>query len=301
MKRRLTFLIGSMLSVAALLWAVSAGPNSAGLGANVAGAGIDWLTPTNIYLSDDARATTALAASDVSDLLRSTTYGFAIPAGSTINGWVAEFERSKSGAGTCEDFSVRAVKAGVEVGAENAVAGAWPGADAYLAYGNATYKWATTWTPAEINAVGFGVSIAAQETTGAGACTARVDHVRITVYYTLSSGRKAYIINAQRREAGRIVGGPLPVGTSIPLDVDSHGLMFAHVGVNGKDRLFSLDTSATTAISTRLGATVTRKETVRAATAFKTVLVQLDYAQVTLKLGNRYLATEVMVRDLSHL
>jgi hypothetical protein len=183
-----------MLSAVALLWALSSGPRSAGLGVNVAGAGIDWLTPTNIYLSDDARATTALAASDVSDLLRSTTYGFAIPAGSAIDGIVAEFERSKSGAGTCEDLSVRAVKAGVEVGAENAVAGAWPGADAYLSYGNATYKWATTWSDAEINANGFGVSIAAQETTGANPCTARVDHVRITVYYT-PGGRKALIIN----------------------------------------------------------------------------------------------------------
>jgi len=195
MKRRFLLLVGSVLAGALLLWALSSGPRSAGLGVSVAGPNTDWLTPNNVTASDDARATSALAASGVSDLLRTTTYGFGIPAGATINGIVPEFERSGSGAGTCEDFSVRAVKGGVEVGADNAVAGAWPGADAYLSYGNATYKWGTTWSDVEINANGFGVSIAAQETTGANPCTARVDHVRITVYYTPSSGRKAFIIN----------------------------------------------------------------------------------------------------------
>lgn len=193
MKRRLTFLIGSMLSAAALLWALSAGPNNPTWAVSVAGGGADWGTPTNIYASDDARATAVLAASNFSDYLRATDFEFAIPGGATINGIVAGFERSKSGTGVCEDSFVGIVKGGTEVGTDHAVAGAWPAADAYLAYGNATDLWGVAWTPAQINAAGFGVSIAAYESGGANVVTCRVDHVRITVYYT--SGRKAFIIN----------------------------------------------------------------------------------------------------------
>jgi hypothetical protein len=198
MKRRFLLFVGSLLAAAALLWALSEGPRSAGLGVSVAGPNTDWLTPNNVTASDDARATSALAASGVSDLLRTTTYGFGIPAGATINGIVPEFERSRSGAGTCEDFSVRLVKAGVEVGADDAKGGAWPGTDAYLSYFGPTMLGGTTWTSAEINAASFGVSIAAQETGGTNTVSARVDHVRITVYYTAAGGvPKRQILNSR--------------------------------------------------------------------------------------------------------
>jgi len=194
MKRRLTFLIGSMLSAAALLWALSSGPLSAGLGANVAGAGVNWANPTNIYTSNDVRATAALAASGFSDYLRSTTYGFAIPP-ATINGIVGEIERSYTGTGNCDDLSVKIVKGGAETGTEKAM-GAWPTPnDAYDSFGGPADLWGTAWTSADINANDFGLSVSAQETGGSDAVSARVDHVRITVYYTPSSGRKAFIIN----------------------------------------------------------------------------------------------------------
>jgi hypothetical protein len=255
MKRRLLLLLSSLLATAVLLWATTQGPNNPTLGINVAGAGVDWATPTNIYASDDARATAALAAGQNTDYLRATGFGFAIPVGSTINGIIADFERSKTGTGDCEDYGVQIVQAGVEAGADRAHLGLWPGADAYDAHGGAADLWGLAWTPAQINAVNFGVSIQAYETGAVNACTARVDHVRITVYYTAASSRKAYIINAQRREAGRgepvlllgrvqgcdfpVVrptqnldtyrdfntgrdhsGGPLPMEVSIPLDVE---------------------------------------------------------------------------------
>jgi len=198
MKRRFLLFVGSLLAAATLLWATTQGPNNPTLGVSVAGAGIDWATPTNIYASDDARATAALAASETTDYLRATGFGFTIPTGATINGIVPEFERSRSGAGTCEDFSVRLVKAGVEVGADDAKGGAWPGTDAYLSYFGPTMLGGTTWTSAEINAVGFGVSIAAQETGGTNTVSARVDHVRITVYYTAAGGvPKRQILNSR--------------------------------------------------------------------------------------------------------
>jgi len=227
MKRRFLLFVGSLLAAATLLWATTQGPNNPTLGVSVAGAGIDWATPTNIYASDDARATAALAASETTDYLRATGFGFTIPTGATINGIVPEFERSRSGAGTCEDFSVRLVKAGVEVGADDAKGGAWPGTDAYLSYFGPTMLGGTTWTSAEINAVGFGVSIAAQETGGTNTVSARVDHVRITVYYTAAGGvPKRQILNSRSF-------GPPTVGFR---QVSRYGVPFGFERVRDLDR-----------------------------------------------------------------
>jgi hypothetical protein len=305
MKRRLTFFLSSTLLVATLLWAASQGPNNPTLGVNVAGGGVNWANPTNIYASDDARGTAALAASGYSDYLRATGFGFTIPAGATINGIVVGIERSYTGTGTCEDLSVKIVKGGTETGTEKA-SGAWPTPDDfYDSFGiGTTDLWGTAWTVADINAADFGVSVSATETSGTDTVSARVDHMRITVYYTTAGGvAKRQILNAatlhpapmQRCEV------PLPVGASIPLDVDSRGLLFAHVGLNGHDRLFWVDTGAPTAVSRDLGIPTIGKRTLQTATAFKTVLANVEFARVTLYLGGQHVERPVVVSNLTYM
>jgi hypothetical protein len=164
----------------------SEGPNSAGLGQSVAGADSDWANPTNIYLSDNARASSSLAAYSYTDYLRTTAFGFSIPVDATICGIKDEFERSASFVDPwARDLTVKVVKAGAETGTNQALTTEnWPLDDAYAIYGGNSDLRGTTWTPTEINAADSGVSIKAQ--SGSGGNVVRVDYVRRTVYYTAS-------------------------------------------------------------------------------------------------------------------
>ncbi len=79
------------------------------------------------------------------------------------------------------DNEVRIIKGGAIIGTNFAATGtAWLTADAYTNYGTATELWGTTWTITDINATNFGAAISTRVTNG----TARVDHIRITVYST---------------------------------------------------------------------------------------------------------------------
>jgi len=172
----------------------SQGPLGAGVGANIEQGDIDWATPENITATDDAHATAALNLDTQSDFLEASSFGFTIADGSTIDGIVVEIERSKSGIGIIEDLSVFIVKDGGAAGSEHAIAGAWPGTDTYQTYGSSSDLWSTTWTPAQIGAAGFGIRLKVYETGGANSATARVDFIRITVYYTPPAGVRSFAV-----------------------------------------------------------------------------------------------------------
>ena len=166
----------------------SQGPNSPTFAINVAGANGDWLTPTKVFSSNDQRAAVPLPAGGSSDYLRATGFAFTIPAGATIVGITVGIEKRQSGLGDAEDLSVVLVRAGVEEAHDHAIAAIWPGVDAYSTYGDAVNLWGAAWTPADINNVGFGVSISAQETGGVNTVVPQIDHIRITVNYTMAAG-----------------------------------------------------------------------------------------------------------------
>jgi hypothetical protein len=63
---------------------------------------------------------------------------------------------------------------------------AWPTTDTIMRYGSSTDPlWGTNWTPAEINAKGFGVAIASQNPRGGPSDTSYIDNIRINVHYLL--------------------------------------------------------------------------------------------------------------------
>lgn len=195
-------LLVALLGTALLLWAASEGPRSPSWAANVAGAGQDWTSPTNVYTSNDVYAESFLDVSQYTDLLRATSFGFSIPSDATVDGIVVEIERKAAGLGTCRDKSVRIVKAGVEVGNDLASTSTWPSSDAYASYGSATNKWGTTWSPSQVNASNFGASVSAQEVGGVESNVPYIDHVRITVHYTPAAGAaKRRIIATTRRSS----------------------------------------------------------------------------------------------------
>lgn len=162
---------------------------SAGLGQSIALAGGSrhWSNPTYIYTSNNQRAIAGpLSIDEYSHWLRATNFGFTIPDGATIDGIKAEIEKSVYDFGM-EDYSVKIVKAGTEQGTDKKDLTEWPSTDTYFTYGGATDKWGLTWTSAQINASNFGVSISALYFEDWDD-DARVDHVRITVYYTEAVG-----------------------------------------------------------------------------------------------------------------
>ena len=85
------------------------------------------------------------------------------------------------------DNSIRLAKGGTISGNDKSTGAIWPASDTntYVSYGNATDLWGLNWTPADVNGSGFGAVISAIKGNGNSLRTAYVDHIRITVYYTL--------------------------------------------------------------------------------------------------------------------
>ena len=157
---------------------------SAGTGGNDATVGTDpWIFPGNVLTSDDVYATaTTLAPPMTTQYLTGTNFGFSVPAGAIIEGIKAEFEAADANTDTV-DSSIKIIKGGAIAGLEHSTGGAWPAGEVYREYGSSTDLWDLTWTATDINAADFGVGLSIRLVASTAA--PRVDHIRITVYYTV--------------------------------------------------------------------------------------------------------------------
>jgi len=171
----------------------SSGPNSCGTGTNVTGVGtIGWSNPTNIYTSNDARATINLPTSATSNYLQATNFGFSIPNGSTIDGIEVLIERRKSGTSSANpiDNIIKLVKGNV-IGGTNKSAGVnWVNTiDQTFTFGSSSDLWGNTLTVSDVNASDFGVALSVSW-VGDKFSPGRpeVDHIQITVHYTTGGG-----------------------------------------------------------------------------------------------------------------
>lgn len=161
------------------------GPNTGVTFASDATLGVVAITnPSNAALSDNAYATSVLLATQVSNYLKCTNFGFTIPLDATIVGVTVNIERSSTIVATTNDNSVKLVKGGVISGSDKAVGTAWGTADSVAVYGSASDLWGLALTPADINSSTFGVVISAVTTLAA---TAQVDMVSITIEYVGSN------------------------------------------------------------------------------------------------------------------
>jgi len=157
---------------------------SCGLGQTIDRGHDNWLSPTNIYASDDARAYVGLQLDELTDYLWATTFGFTIPAGATIDGVKVYIERRSNRATAIRDDIVQLIKAGSRQGNNKASGTAWPTTDAYASYGGAADMWGLSLTPAQVNASNFGVVLTAYNAWYEGNAYAYCDHIYIIVYYT---------------------------------------------------------------------------------------------------------------------
>jgi hypothetical protein len=177
--------------------AATSGPNNPTTGADDTSSGtVAWGTPTNVVSSNNAYATAVLPTiNTLSHYLKVTGYGFAIPTNATINGILVEVEKSEASvsSATIVDNAIYAVKGGtIQTGGTNQKsASTWPTTDAYTSYGSGSDLWGVAWTPADINASTFGVAIQSKNNGASGSETARVDHARITITYSLPTYTQA--------------------------------------------------------------------------------------------------------------
>jgi hypothetical protein len=164
----------------------STGPNYPGTAATGGGNGDLWSASIGSLVAalgadGGETAQVTLASNGDSENLNMTGFGFSLPGDATITGISVEMNRYSSTSGV-QDVTVRLFKAGTLVGDNKPAAGTWPIATNTVAtYGGSSDLWGTTWTPAQINASNFGVTL--DVTNGASARTASVDYVHITVYY----------------------------------------------------------------------------------------------------------------------
>ncbi len=171
-------------------YAVTVGPNNGGTFANVACcSGVAWTAPGNAQTSNNVWASVFLdyPPAQNSQYLQATNFGFAIPAGATIDGIIVEIELHVFSIFNADiyDNSVKIVNGGIVTGTEHAAAGSWSlGSDVIRTYGSCTDLWGETWTPADINASNFGVAISANSAGSIGGNTAFIDRIRISVCYT---------------------------------------------------------------------------------------------------------------------
>lgn len=179
------------LSVVPAAFADSLGPNVASTASEGPSAPA-WSFPSNAIGSDDVYTTTPLFVGNTSNYLYLTGFDFAIPSDVTIDGIVVSIERSRDGGDppVVHDASVRLMKGGAMTGDNKATSTSWPQAatigDLSEDHGAVDDLWGTTWTPAEINAAGFGVAISAFREAGGttGTRLARIDDVNIVVSFT---------------------------------------------------------------------------------------------------------------------
>jgi len=200
-----------LLAMIVLAFAATAGPNLAGTGGTAGSCNgtttFCWTSPGNITANDGVNAQVVLGANASSNELQGTNFGFAIPAGSTINGITVEIKKQAvSGTGNPTDVDVTILKGGVATGTNLGHTGAgngWLTAGGIDTYGGSATLWGTTWTPADINATNFGVQISCTEWVGFPA-TAGVDFIRITITYTPPAppptGGKHRVIETQVRD-----------------------------------------------------------------------------------------------------
>ena len=212
MRRRRFAVTIFLLAMVALAFAATAGPNLAGTGGTAGSCNgstiICWTSPGSITANDGVNAHADLFASASSNELQGTNFGFAIPAGSTINGITVEIKKQAiSGPGNPTDVDVTIIKGGVATGSNlghTGVANGWLSAGGIDTYGGSSTLWGATWTPADINATNFGVQISCVEWTGASSTSAGVDFIRITITYTPPAtppaGGKHRVIETQVRD-----------------------------------------------------------------------------------------------------
>ena len=174
---------------------------SATVGANVSSIGSRaWTNPANITLSDDIRSRVILdtaSSGEISNFLKASNFGFAIPTGSTITGiqasveWQVDYSRVSLQIGPNQGYysflSTSASGAPI-ASAGKIIEGYGPPSptDSILTYGEASDNWGVGWTPEQISDPTFSFLFSVINTNNPFfnvTQDAQVDNITVTVTY----------------------------------------------------------------------------------------------------------------------
>lgn len=151
-------------------------------GNDTSGGTIAWSSPADAVSSNNVYATVTAGANQTTNNLYLFNFGFAIPAGSTINGIEVRVE-SKANNSNGYAIGAKLMDGATYVGNTDFTGGNTTTEQTFLK-GSATALWGATWTSANINSMNFGVGLYATFGAGATTTTFSVDSVTITVYYS---------------------------------------------------------------------------------------------------------------------
>jgi hypothetical protein len=169
----------------------SVGPNTAGTAASVRGSGdFEWYPTEYSTANDDTYVEGNNFGSGIrySEYLKLTNFGFAVPAGATINGVVVHIHRKfyAPAGGGCYDNTVSLVKGGSITGDNKSKVDMWSNStEQDITYGAVDNTWGTSLTVDDVNASTFGLALQVYLISAVvRGISAQVDYVTMTVYYT---------------------------------------------------------------------------------------------------------------------
>jgi hypothetical protein len=120
------------------------------------------------------------------DSLVLTNFGVSIPDDATVTGIQFRVRRATID-GNAVDDNVQILQNAIPTGTNHGQTSAWPRTLIHTSYGGADDLWGISWTPADIRATGFGISISLRYTgSSAGNEVAYIDSVRVTLFYTIA-------------------------------------------------------------------------------------------------------------------
>jgi len=146
------------------------------------GSTVNWQNTVNVLTSNDVYATAIILGN--THYLVAKGFGFSIPNTAVIKGIEVTVEKKSNQPNRLTDLEVNLVKDGTTPAAQNKADGAaWPTTDTITTYGGPNDLWQTTWTPAEINNLNFGVAFAAKSIIASSPPIGSVDNIKVNVYY----------------------------------------------------------------------------------------------------------------------
>jgi hypothetical protein len=145
-----------------------------------------WLKTSDALSDSDAdtgAAEVVLVDTPYHDALLLTDFHLSVPVDATVVGIQFDLERD-SLEGETVDVAVQVLQNGIPVGADHSLANAWPQALTSTTFGGKSDTWGVSWTPADVNASGFGLAVTPKITATKGNDRAHIDSVRATVFYS---------------------------------------------------------------------------------------------------------------------
>jgi hypothetical protein len=182
-----TFISGIFFVIPNLALATSNESRFAGAASVSGDSGYAWNNSPNIFSDDNLYATSSIEKSNHSKILNATNFGFAIPLNATIDGIQVDIGRKSTDSSSILDKSVNLIFGDATLEDNKAGSLNWATTEYVVSYGSSSDLWNTTWTPAQINSLDFGVALSVKNNNTEHSRTASIDYIKAIVTYSIST------------------------------------------------------------------------------------------------------------------